>query len=109
MAPKFGLDDGSSSNFDATIVLATMLMSQLHEGNPSQNPPVDDAMHGQIDHRMGSQAQPGTSRANVSEHPSNHTKIWSDLSGNCLSIVSTVTLYHASKITTILNLIRKCS
>ncbi|KAJ9681869.1 hypothetical protein PVL29_017979 [Vitis rotundifolia] len=82
MAPKFGLDDGSSSNFDATLVLATMLISQLHEGNPSQAPPADDVMHGQADHGMGSQAQQGIPRANVSGHPSDHTKIWSDLSGS---------------------------
>nr|CAN60819.1 hypothetical protein VITISV_033222 [Vitis vinifera] len=82
MAPKFGLDDGSSSNFDATLVLATMLTSQLHEGNPSQAPPADDVMIGQADHGMGSQAQQGIPRANVSGHPSDHTKIWSDLSGS---------------------------
>ncbi|KAL0384801.1 UNVERIFIED_CONTAM: hypothetical protein Sradi_2874400 [Sesamum radiatum] len=36
MAPKFGLDDGSCSNFDATLVLATMLVSQLNGGNSSE-------------------------------------------------------------------------
>lgn len=86
MAPKFGLDDGSSTNFDATLVLATMLMSQLHEGNPSQAPAADDVMHDQADHGMRSEAQ-GIPRANVSGHPSDHTKIWSDLSGNYLLIV----------------------
>lgn len=99
MAPKFGLDEGSSSNFDATLVLATMLISQLHEGNPSQAPPADDVMHGQADHGMGSQAQQGIPRANVSGHPSDHTKIWSDLSGNYLLIVSMMTIYHALKVT----------
>ena len=99
MAPKFGLDDGSSSNFDATLVLATMLTSQLHEGNPSQAPPADDVMIGQADHGMGSQAQQGIPRANVSGHPSDHTKIWSDLSGNYLLIVSMMTIYHALKVT----------
>ncbi|KAK3418647.1 hypothetical protein EUGRSUZ_H04556 [Eucalyptus grandis] len=39
MAPKFGIDEGDSSNFDVTLVLATMLTSQLHEANtgPSAN------------------------------------------------------------------------
>ncbi|KAJ9128498.1 hypothetical protein P3X46_034953, partial [Hevea brasiliensis] len=36
MAPIFGLDDGSSSNFDAALVLATMLISQFHDGNSSE-------------------------------------------------------------------------
>ncbi|KAK9292196.1 hypothetical protein L1049_020158 [Liquidambar formosana] len=82
MAPKFGLDDGSNSNFDATLVLASMLVSQLHEGNPSEPPPASTTMHGQSDHRMGSQAQQERPRENVSEHPSDHTRIWSELSGS---------------------------
>ncbi|KAI9079362.1 hypothetical protein K1719_038661 [Acacia pycnantha] len=32
MAPKFGWEDGPDSNFDVTLVLATMLISRLHEG-----------------------------------------------------------------------------
>lgn len=75
MAPKFGLDDGSGSSFDATLVLATMLISQLHEGNPSVPPQAATKTH-------GSQGQQERSRANVSEHPSDHTRIWSDLSGS---------------------------
>ncbi|XP_048235865.1 cell cycle checkpoint control protein RAD9A isoform X1 [Ricinus communis] len=81
MAPKFGLDDGSSSNFDATLVLATMLISQLHEGNPTEPPQVATAIHGQPVPVTGSQPQ-CRSRANVSEHPSDHTRIWSELSGS---------------------------
>lgn len=82
MAPKFGLDDGSTSNFDATLVLATMLVSQLHESNTSEPPQAATAMHIQEDHGTGS--EPGRERCgtNVSEHPSDHTRIWSDLSGN---------------------------
>ncbi|XP_052191977.1 uncharacterized protein LOC127801143 isoform X2 [Diospyros lotus] len=81
MAPKFGLDDGSTSNFDATLVLATMLTSQLHEQTPSEPPPAAATMHGQSSHGTGSQAQERT-RGHVSEHASEHTRIWSDLSGS---------------------------
>ncbi|KAJ4838816.1 hypothetical protein Tsubulata_032853 [Turnera subulata] len=81
MAPKFGLDDdGSSSSFDATLVLATMLISQLTEG--STEPQLATEMHGQAGQRTGSEAQQERGRANVSEHPSEHTRIWSDLSGS---------------------------
>ncbi|GLT90230.1 hypothetical protein SLE2022_081730 [Rubroshorea leprosula] len=82
MAPKFGLDDGSGSSFDATLVLATMLISQLHEGNPSIPPQAATTMHDQAMHGPGSQGQQERCRANVSEHPSDHTRIWSDLSGS---------------------------
>lgn len=83
MAPKFGLDDGSGSNFDATLVLATMLVSQLHAGSRSQPPQEAATGHGEFDHRTGSQPQQDGSRANVSGHPSDHTRIWSELSGHC--------------------------
>ncbi|KAF5813578.1 putative exodeoxyribonuclease III [Helianthus annuus] len=65
MAPKF-VDDASVSNFDATLVLATMLVSQLH-GTTTSSEPVPAA------------APP---KDNVSEHPSDHTRIWSDLSAS---------------------------
>ncbi|WCJ43110.1 cell cycle checkpoint control protein family [Euphorbia peplus] len=82
MAPKFGLDDASTSNFDATLVLATMLISQLHEGNPSEpRQAAATTSHGQTLHENGPQPQ-GRSGANVSEHPSDHTRIWSELSGS---------------------------
>ena len=81
IAPKFGLDDGSSSNFDATLVLATMLISQLRERNPPEPPQAtarDQAADG-----TGSQVQQERCEVNVSEHPSDHTRIWSELSGDC--------------------------
>lgn len=81
MAPKFGLDDGSSSNFDATLVLATMLISQLREGNSSEPPQGATTTHVQAVCGTGSQPQ-ARCRANASEHPSDHTRIWSELSGN---------------------------
>ncbi|KAJ6762684.1 CELL CYCLE CHECKPOINT CONTROL PROTEIN [Salix purpurea] len=80
MAPKFGLDDGSSSNFDATLVLATMLISQLHEGNPPE--PPQTTAHDQAADATGSQGQQERCEVNVSEHPSDHTRIWSELSGS---------------------------
>ncbi|KAM7279735.1 hypothetical protein ACFE04_006869 [Oxalis oulophora] len=80
MAPNFGLvDDGSGSNFDATLVLATMLVSQLHEGNPSEPPQVPAAENGQSVGGPGSQA-PQEGR----ENPSDITRIWSELSGSAL-------------------------
>ncbi|XVF06036.1 hypothetical protein REPUB_Repub06bG0013600 [Reevesia pubescens] len=82
LAPKFALDDGSVSNFDATLVLATMLISQLHEGNPSEPVQAATTVNDQAMNGTGSQAQQERSRANVSEHPSDHTRIWSDLSGS---------------------------
>ncbi|EOY11496.1 Cell cycle checkpoint control protein family isoform 5 [Theobroma cacao] len=75
-------NDGSGSNFDAALVLATMLISQLHEGNPSEPVQAAVTVHDQAMHGTGSQAQQERSRANVSEHPSDHTRIWSDLSGS---------------------------
>lgn len=71
MAPKFGVDDGSFSNFDATLVLATMLVSQLSGGNSSEPPAAMAA---------GITEQQGTKR-NTTENPSDHTRIWSELSG----------------------------
>ncbi|XP_022150828.1 cell cycle checkpoint control protein RAD9A isoform X2 [Momordica charantia] len=82
MAPKFGLDDGSGSNFDVTLVLATMLVSQLHVGSRAQLPQEAATEHGESDHRTASQPQQDGSRANVSGHPSDHTRIWSELSGS---------------------------
>lgn len=72
MAPKFGVDDNSFSNFDATLVLATMLVSQLSGGNSSEPAAAMTA---------GVTAQQGT-KGNTSEHPSDHTRIWSELSGS---------------------------
>ncbi|PIA61475.1 hypothetical protein AQUCO_00300761v1 [Aquilegia coerulea] len=80
MAPKFGLDDGSNSDFDVTLVLATMLVSQLHEGYPMENP-ITGAP---TDQGRDSQAHQDRSRPVASEHPSDHTRIWSELSGSAV-------------------------
>ncbi|KAF8401492.1 hypothetical protein HHK36_012432 [Tetracentron sinense] len=82
MAPKFGLDDGSNSDFDATLVLASMLVSQIHEGIPFENPPPATTSQGQADQGMRSQAPQERPRVSGSEHPSDHTRIWSELSGS---------------------------
>ncbi|XP_038717122.1 cell cycle checkpoint control protein RAD9A-like isoform X2 [Tripterygium wilfordii] len=84
LAPKFDLDDVPTSNFDATLVLATMLTSQLHESNSLEPPQVATTMHGQAEDGSGSHVQQEGSRANVSEHPSDHTRIWSELSGSAV-------------------------
>ncbi|XP_056168048.1 uncharacterized protein LOC115694557 isoform X8 [Syzygium oleosum] len=79
MAPKFGIGEGASSNFDATLVLATMLTSQLHEGNTG---PLANGMPGQADTGEASGEQSERNRTSASEIPSNHTRIWSELSGS---------------------------
>ncbi|EPS61984.1 hypothetical protein M569_12806, partial [Genlisea aurea] len=71
MVPKFGLDDGSGSNFDATLVLATMLISQLNSQYPSETPPATNSTP------ASQQVEDGNAAEN---HPSGHTRIWSDLS-----------------------------
>ncbi|KAL2468585.1 cell cycle checkpoint control protein family [Forsythia ovata] len=76
MAPKFGFDDGSNSNFDATLVLATMLVSQFNGVNSTAPAAAAPASHG-----TGAPAH-DRSKGNVSEHPSDHTRIWSELSGS---------------------------
>ncbi|KAJ4719439.1 cell cycle checkpoint control protein RAD9A [Melia azedarach] len=82
MAPKYGLDDGSSSNFDATLVLATMLISQLHVANSLEPHQAATTIPGQNGHSNGSQGQRERRTVNVSGHPSDHTRVWSELSGS---------------------------
>lgn len=73
MAPRFGFDDASDSDFDATLVLATMLVSQLNAGSSTEQPSVPPVP--QLERSRAANASP------VSDNPSNHTKIWSELSG----------------------------
>ncbi|KAG9152968.1 hypothetical protein Leryth_023756 [Lithospermum erythrorhizon] len=75
MVPEFGLDDGSSSNFDATLVLATMLTSQLNDTSASE------AGAAAADSRRRGYAQEA-SEAKASVLPATHTRIWSELSGS---------------------------
>ncbi|XP_006339967.1 cell cycle checkpoint control protein RAD9A [Solanum tuberosum] len=80
MAPKFGLEDGSNSTFDATLVLATMLMSQLNTASSSENPQVAGTSYGQAND--GRQAPVQERSKGNSGLPSDQTRIWSDLSGS---------------------------
>lgn len=73
LVPRFGWDDGPSSDFDATLVLATMLASQLDDGNIPQQPPTS------AHHAEEPRAAAAASACPVPE--SNHTRIWSELSG----------------------------
>ncbi|KAF8728651.1 hypothetical protein HU200_017921 [Digitaria exilis] len=69
LVPRFGLDDGSSSDFEATLVLATMTVSQLADSNDAQQPATSAQHNGEP---MAATTPPSVS---------NHTKIWSELSG----------------------------
>ncbi|VFQ84997.1 unnamed protein product [Cuscuta campestris] len=90
MEPKFGFDDGSGSNFDAAMVLATMLTSQINNVN---SPHKASPSHRQVDQSRGAQTHDG-SRGNNSEPPSDHTRIWSDLSGNAAGMHARVDRNH---------------
>ncbi|PKA57668.1 cell cycle checkpoint control protein RAD9A [Apostasia shenzhenica] len=76
MAPRFGFDGGSFSEFDATLVLATMLISQLNRPDPSDQLPAVPEAQGNDSRRSAAGPSP------VSDNPSDHTKIWSNLSGS---------------------------
>ncbi|XP_039786125.1 cell cycle checkpoint control protein RAD9A-like isoform X3 [Panicum virgatum] len=67
LVPRFGLDNGSTSDFEAMLVLATMTVSQLADSNDAQQP-ATSAQHN------------GEPRAATTPSVSNHTKIWSELS-----------------------------
>lgn len=101
MTPKFGLEDGSHSNFDATLVLATMLTSQLHEGAASEPPVVATRTHAQTEERNESPLQQENCRTNASELPSDHTRIWSDLSATAAKNVSGMEERQAQEGTTL--------
>ena len=72
LVPRFGLDNGSTSDFEATLVLATMTVSQLVDSSDAQQP-ATSAQHN------------GEPRPATTPSVSNHTKIWSELSGVYLS------------------------
>jgi cell cycle checkpoint control protein RAD9A len=90
IAPRFGLDDSAHSDFDATLVLATMMSSQLHGADESTGQALDAANQNSAgpSTREGSQGRAAshdsTRRGNMtpgSAHRSDETAIWSDLSG----------------------------
>ncbi|XP_050889714.1 uncharacterized protein LOC127095004 [Lathyrus oleraceus] len=101
MAPKFGLEDGSNSNFDATLLLATMLTSQLHEGAASEPPVVPNNTHARTEERNESPLQQENCRLNASELPSDHTRIWSDLSAAAVKNTSAMEERQAQERTTL--------
>ncbi|XP_021733263.1 uncharacterized protein LOC110700069 isoform X2 [Chenopodium quinoa] len=75
MTPKFGLDDdGSTSNFDAKLVLATMLTSQLHKKKSNCPVPLDGALNEKTNNETGPEAQQERSRVQASAHASEHTE-----------------------------------
>ncbi|KAI7741273.1 hypothetical protein M8C21_015980 [Ambrosia artemisiifolia] len=85
MAPKF-IEDASVSNFDATLVLATMLVSQLH-GTTTTSEPVPAA----------AAAATAPPKDNVSEHPSDHTRIWSELSASATKSANPSARVHVER------------
>ncbi|KAK4796813.1 hypothetical protein SAY86_029139 [Trapa natans] len=83
MTPRYGDDDGAISNFNATLVLATMLSSQLHEGNNTSEFPAETArMQDQTESGTALGAQHDKNGASGSDNLSNHTRIWSELTGS---------------------------
>lgn len=90
LCPKLGLDDGNS-DFEATLVLATMMSSQLNteaEQQPEnalvgsqrvsqENGPMNSTPN--TARQRGAQSTPGS--AQRSGNRSDHTVVWSDLSG----------------------------
>lgn len=95
LAPRFGLDDSDHSDFDATLVLATMLGSQLRDVDGSEfavpqaagNPMPTSQLNRSTGHG-GARPQPSSQRVqqnststSKSAEQSDHTKIWSEISG----------------------------
>lgn len=94
IAPRFGLDDSAHSDFDATLVLATMMSSQLRGADESTGQARDAANQNSAgpSSREGSQGRAtshdsarrgnGLELTPGSAHRSDETAIWSDLSGS---------------------------
>ncbi|KAG0584518.1 hypothetical protein KC19_3G214900 [Ceratodon purpureus] len=89
IAPRFGLDDSAHSDFDATLVLATMMSSQLHGAEESADQAAANQNSAGPSSREGSQdraaSHDSVRRGNLtpgSAHRSDETAIWSDLSGS---------------------------
>ncbi|KAH7281505.1 hypothetical protein KP509_36G051100 [Ceratopteris richardii] len=96
LAPRFGLDDSRYADFDAVLVLATMLGSQLREadsegtlpqvgGNSTPHsqvnrPNVDVAPEPQISLQRMQRLSVSVSRS--ADRHSDQTKIWSEVSGS---------------------------
>uniref|UniRef100_A0A804LK53 Cell cycle checkpoint control protein family n=1 Tax=Zea mays TaxID=4577 RepID=A0A804LK53_MAIZE len=88
LVPRFGLDDGAASDFEATLVLATMTVSQLSDSDDAQQPATSAQNAG----------EPGAAAPTlVPENVSNHTKIWSELSGSTPKSIEANRENHAQK------------
>eukprot|EP00249_Psilotum_nudum_P009684 c22093_g1_i1 orf=64-1500(+) len=95
LSPRYGLDDSDHADFDATLVLATMLGSQLRVGESYEQIPQAAAVSRPAS-QMNGLSSPGDAAPQTSarkwngndaptprsgEH-SDHTRIWSEISGS---------------------------
>jgi hypothetical protein len=62
-------------------------VSQLQEGIPAEPPEAANSTGGHAAEQVGSRPQE-RSRQNASEHPSDHTRVWSELSGTATKSVN---------------------
>ncbi|XP_024545153.1 cell cycle checkpoint control protein RAD9B [Selaginella moellendorffii] len=85
LAPKFSVDDAANADFDATLVLATMLGSQLRSSDSASDRAPTDAQLAQGAPQAGyttpKNAANKETAAMGSGPRSDHTVIWSELSG----------------------------
>lgn len=86
VAPRFGLDDAAHADFDATLVLATVQASQIRTADGSAEvQPVNGSQQAAGRNLTTSQAQRmnngrrGSTPGSVPD--SDHTVIWSELTG----------------------------
>jgi cell cycle checkpoint control protein RAD9A len=90
VAPRFGLDDAAHSDFDATLILATLMDSQLHsdESAGATHHAAISAGEPAISNQSGSRGHAHTNAStrrvngsSASTPRSDQTAIWSELSG----------------------------
>ncbi|MCO5592820.1 hypothetical protein L7F22_046823 [Adiantum nelumboides] len=90
LAPRFGLDDSGHADFDATLVLATMVGSQLRDADSEAagpqagaNPTPPSQVNRSTAQVSAQRMQRGSaSTAKSAGEHSDHTKIWSEVSGS---------------------------
>ncbi|KAH9572689.1 hypothetical protein CY35_02G164900 [Sphagnum magellanicum] len=97
VAPRFGLDDAAHSDFDATLILATLMDSQLHsdESAGATHHAAISAGEPAISNQSGSRGHAHTNAStrrvngsSASTPRSDQTAIWSELSGRDASIAA---------------------
>jgi hypothetical protein len=90
VAPRFGLDDAAHSDFDATLILATLMDSQLHSdesagathhGAISAGEPAISNQSGSRGHAHTNASTRRVNGSSASTPRSDQTAIWSELSG----------------------------